>query len=357
MKSEKLMEYIGQIENSIIAEAHTTVIPPRKARFGITKRMSLIAASIALVLTLSFAIVYFLYPHTETETPLTGKTFASIDDIPITRIGINYQAGCNGHGPGEVFTTGGKFYFSMVTRWIGNDTTLETVNYYTLFRYDPESGSSTAISNEVGYIHLINGRFIYDRSGASLTAKNRWNYSYYSNNAEWNDEQKISAGDAKELLNSIKGTAAVEKIGNEIKVTMKDDDTEYMIKPDSLVIESRFNIIGVIDNKIFFYGSEDQNALYSMELTSSKPSPIMLQNEPVSGFGAFIGDDGMIYAHNKRDSASTLIKVDPVSNNVVAIAEVDARVWEYVVSGKYAVCNIAGHSPAEPSTIKALKLN
>lgn len=252
MKYHKLMDYIGQIDDNIIAEAETSNIRPRtKIKFVIPKRMSIIAACIALVFIFTF-VAYLVYPHkgTEiTETPLMGKTFSSISDIPVEKIGDNYLDGCNGNGPVEVFTTDGEFYFSMVTRWVGDDVKQETVNYYTLFRYEPKTGISIAVSDEVGYISMVDGRFIYDRSNEYLTRENRWKFPYYSNNAQWNDEQEINGDDAKTLLNCVKG---VEQI----------------------------------------------------------LSKIMIDNQPVSGTGAYIGDDGFIYTINQDTTTITSVKLE-----------------------------------------------
>jgi hypothetical protein len=76
---------------------------------------------------------------------------------------------------------------------------------------------------------------------------------------------------------------------------------------------------------------------------------------PVSGICAFIGDDGNIYAQN-RGGTSTLIEIDPSTNKAVLLAKVNSYVWNYVSNGKYVMCMVAGKSPAEPTTIKAVKL-
>ena len=72
----------------------------------------------------------------------------------------------------EVFLIDDTFYFSKATRLVGDETAGKNIHYYTLFRYNIKDGSCTAVSDEVGYIHLVDNRFIYIRTNVPLRGSN-----------------------------------------------------------------------------------------------------------------------------------------------------------------------------------------
>lgn len=354
MNAVQLSNALSYIDDELISESINT---PKRVRLYIWQKALAVAASIVIVLFGVWLAVSSIHnaPKSITST-FIGKQYTSVNDIPVTKIGSNYLMGCNGSGPRCVFVVDGKFYFSIVTRWVGNDKTHQTVEYFTLFRYEPENGSCIAISDEVGYINFSNGRFIYYRSDESVDARNVFSVPYYTNNALWNDEKKIDSHQAVNLINSRNGCNA-EKTDNSIKVTLSNNGKTYTIKP-SLPAKSSFDVIGAVAEKLYLsvYTNDNQNALYSIGLDGSNLSEIKTDDgTPVSGICAFIGDDGNIYAQN-RGGTSTLIEIDPSTNKAVLLAKVNSYVWNYVSNGKYAMCMVAGKSPAEPTTIKAVKL-
>lgn len=383
MKSEKLMNHIGEIDNNIIAEAETSDLQAyTKMKFTMPKRKSMMAACIILAFIFtSIANLVFSHRGAEIiEAPLPGKSFSNISEIPVEKIGNNYLDGCN-DGPVEVFTMGGKFYFSKVTRWVGNDEKEETVCYYTLFNYEPETGVCTEVSDEVSYINKIDDRFVYCRSDEYLTAENQWNYQYYSNNAQWNDEQEI---DAEDVLNP-KEDPEMEEYLNRIKSRLSE-------RFELDIIE--FDILGILGNKLFIYGddvtrdihsaaiadtiadiithniySDDaipdihcddiidpqyRRCLYRVNLDDRTLTETIVEIAYAIGNYVYIGEDEFIYA-TSATTPSKLIKIDPLSYDAICIAEVKDFVWQYVVSGDYAVC-ITSVESAAGTTITSVKL-
>lgn len=355
MNSVQLSNALSHIDDELISES---INLPDKVRLNIWQKTLAVAASIVIVLLGVCLTVSNIHNDPENiASTLSGKQYTSVDDIPVTKIGSNYLIGCNGSGPNHLFVVDGKFYFSIVTRWVGNDKTRQTAEYFTLFRYNPENGSCTAISDEVGYIHYSNGRFIYYRSDESVDARNLFSVPYYTNNALWNDEKQVDPHQAINMINSHYGSNA-EKTNDGVKVTLNNNGTTYTIKP-GLPAKSLYDVIGAAEEKLYLsvYTNDNQNSLYSIGLDGSNLSEIKTDDgTPVSGISAFIGDDGNVYAQN-RGTTSTLIKIDPSSNKAILLAKVDGYVWDFVSNEEYAVCMVAGKSPAEPATLKTVKLS
>ncbi|MHB1485333.1 MAG: hypothetical protein ACYCYI_11810 [Saccharofermentanales bacterium] len=367
MKSIQFLYKISNIDDDLILEAEkSTYIRRKKSTYIRRKKSTYIrrekpaffshrmdwrrAVSLAACLVLligSLIAVPEIFRQINDFIRPYEKTYASINDIPVTSNGINYVAGYNGGGPVSLMEVDGVFYFSYMTRWAGNETTRETVEYYTLFRYNKGDNSCTTISDEVGYIYFKNDRFIYTKTDKFLTDSNRWDVEYYTNNARWNNEVEISGGEARELL-----TAKTYNIKPDFSGIMKDTPVT------NAAIEE---IAGTIDGKVYFTASFNTRPdKFGMEFfcIGNDNTGLTLITSDLStheiGSGAFIGKDGFVYYHYRGDT-SYIMKVDPKDNKAQIVATINAYVWNWVTDGKHFLCKVRGAQPYLPAELKFIK--
>jgi len=372
-KTENLLDCIGQIDESFLAPAGE-----KSRRAQPKKWLPALAATLALVLGLTaFALRFYDDPApalatTQGSTPardngnhgggqvenpaefysLKGKDFASSAEIPYTQIGDYYGAGAFPGGVNQVFVLGEAFYISAMTRLMGYEETQQTEFYYTLFRYNLEDGSVTAISDELEFVNTEGNRFVYAYSAAP-GQKN----PDFSNNAQWNDEQPFER--AKTECWYIGGEAWIDsEYGSaEIRLTMKDGGKKYTIRPQiPEVLSGTCYPIGVLQKQLFLYGyiKDNASAVFAVNLESGAVTSFALEGVPVSAGveKTRLGADGFLYTSN----GSWLIRVNPADNTAKRLGVAPGHVWEYAVNGEYALCKVAAPTPHEPSKLVAVEM-
>ena len=316
-------------------------------------RWMIAPASIVLI----FAMALFLgsYFTKIPKNSLKGQVFASIGDIPITKIGINVSRSAS---PTSLYMVEGEFYFETITRWVGNTEQYTTLEYFTLFRYNPQNGECTAVTDEQSFIDFVNGRWVY--AYWDVYPYEESTITLFTNNTSFTNERKLMPPETSIYANLPLGEAYVEQEGQEIRLEMKDDGKEYTIVLDSFETSS-FQVVGVVGKKVFLvkhsWDEAITNTLCCVNLENSQFSNIMIDGTPVPGEYAYIGEDNYVYIRDARDNyaKSKVIRVDPATDNAEVIAQIEGEIQQFFCNGEYVVYR-ASSIPFKGMNIYAVKL-
>ena len=373
MKREYLFDLFGKIDTDVVEAAEVYVPVKQTAAKGRRRQITAAAASLVLVAGIGLGAAVLL-PRLSVPAgePFQGATYSSLETIPLERIGNNYLIGA---------VPGGDFYFSRVTRWVGDDDKHDTVLYKTVFRFNTTDQSCTAVTEEVTDISLVDNRFIYTRAEESLTAENRWEVPWHTNSLAWNDERKISGKEAKRLLNQEKRPTAVidgmERTyemdyvpedgihlrieGGDTRTLSLHDLPGIMDKGDTAAGVSQ--IIGIAQDKLYFTvdyntaGGEYRHNLFIIGLDGQGLRMIKTPADSTGsiGAGAYLDESGYLWFHY-RGNTSFIMRLDTRNDQAETVARVEGYVWEFVKNDRYILCQVAGETAADPSGLVLLAI-
>ena len=382
MKREYLFDLFGKIDTDVVEAAEVYVPVKQTAAKGRRRQITAAAASLVLVAGIGLGAAVLL-PRLSVPAgePFQGATYSSLETIPLERIGNNYLIGAVPGGPEELWVSGGDFYFSRVTRWVGDDDKHDTVLYKTVFRFNTTDQSCTAVTEEVTDISLVDNRFIYTRAEESLTAENRWEVPWHTNSLAWNDERKISGKEAKRLLNQEKRPTAVidgmERTyemdyvpedgihlrieGGDTRTLSLHDLPGIMDKGDTAAGVSQ--IIGIAQDKLYFTvdyntaGGEYRHNLFVIGLDGKGLRMIKTPADSTGsiGAGAYLDESGYLWFHY-RGNTSFIMRLDTRNDQAETVARVEGYVWEFVKNDRYILCQVAGETAADPSGLVLLAI-
>ena len=383
MKREYLFDLFGKIDTDIVEAAEAYAPVKQTASKGrLRRQIAAAAASLVLVAGIGLGAAVLL-PRLSGPAgePFQGATYSSLETIPLERIGNNYLIGAVPGGPEELWVSGGDFYFSRVTRWVGDDDKHDTVLYKTVFRFNTTDQSCTAVTEEVTDISLVDNRFIYTRAEESLTAENRWEAPWHTNSLAWNDERKISGKEAKRLLNQEKRPTAVidgmERTyemdyvpedgihlrieGGDTRTLSLHDLPGIMDKGDTAAGVSQ--IIGIAQDKLYFTvdyntaGGEYRHNLFIIGLDGQGLRMIKTPADSTGsiGAGAYLDESGYLWFHY-RGNTSFIMRLDTRNDQAETVARVEGYVWEFVKNDRYILCQVAGETAADPSGLVLLAI-
>lgn len=382
MKREYLFDLFGKIDTDVVEAAEVYVPVKQTAAKGRRRQITAAAASLVLVAGIGLGAAVLL-PRLSVPAgePFQGATYSSLETIPLERIGNNYLIGAVPGGPEELWVSGGDFYFSRVTRWVGDDDKHDTVLYKTVFRFNTTDQSCTAVTEEVTDISLVDNRFIYTRAEESLTAENRWEVPWHTNSLAWNDERKISGKEAKRLLNQEKRPTAVidgmERTyemdyvpedgihlrieGGDTRTLSLHDLPGIMDKGDTAAGVSQ--IIGIAQDKLYFTvdyntaGGEYRHNLFIIGLDGQGLRMIKTPADSTGsiGAGAYLDESGYLWFHY-RGNTSFIMRLDTRNDQAETVARVEGYVWEFVKNDRYILCQVAGETAADPSGLVLLAI-
>ena len=382
MKREYLFDLFGKIDTDVVEAAEVYVPVKQTAAKGRRRQITAAAASLVLVAGIGLGAAVLL-PRLSVPAgePFQGATYSSLETIPLERIGNNYLIGAVPGGPEELWVSGGDFYFSRVTRWVGDDDKHDTVLYKTVFRFNTTDQSCTAVTEEVTDISLVDNRFIYTRAEESLTAENRWEVPWHTNSLAWNDERKISGKEAKRLLNQEKRPTAVidgmERTyemdyvpedgihlrieGGDTRTLSLHDLPGIMDKGDTAAGVSQ--IIGIAQDKLYFTvdyntaGGEYRHNLFIIGLDGQGLRMIKTPADSTGsiGAGAYLDESGYLWFHY-RGNTSFIMRLDTRNDQAETVARVEGYVWEFVKNDGYILCQVAGETAADPSGLVLLAI-
>ena len=381
MKREYLFDLFGKIDADIV-EAAEVYAPVKQTAAKGRRRQITAAASLILVAGIGLGAAVLL-PRLSGPAgePFQGATYSSLETIPLERIGNNYLIGAVPGGPEELWVSGGNFYFSRVTRWVGDDDKHDTVLYQTVFRFNTTDQSCTAVTEEVTDISLVDNRFVYTRAEESLTAENRWEVSWYTNSLAWNDERKISGKEAQRLLNQKKRPTAVidgmERTyetdfiaDSSIRIQIEGGETLIILLQNLSGFLNKGvtdvgveHIIGIAQNKLYFFVHYiDADKVYRRNLfVVGLDGQVLLMINPADsafsiGAGAYLDESGYLWFRCQGD-ASSIMRLDTRNDQVETVARVEGYVWEFVKNDRYILCQVAGETAADPSSLVLLAIS
>lgn len=394
MKREYLFDLFGKIDADVVEAAEVYVPVKQTAAKGrLRRQITAAAASLVLVAGIGLGAAVLL-PRLSGPAgePFQGTTYPSLETIPLERIGNNYLNGAVPGGPEELWVSGGDFYFSRVTRWVGDDDKHDTVLYKTVFRFNTTDQSCTAVTEEVTDISLVDNRFIYTRAEESLTAENRWEVPWYTNSLAWNDERQISGKDAKRLLNQEKRpTAVIDGMERtyetdfiaegSIRIRIEGGGTRTISLHDVPSFLNRGvscvwglgSVVGIAQDKLYFFvnytlsvGEEyahtgyvplDREQLFVIGLDGKGLRMIAPAESAGSiGAGAYLDESGYLWFHCQGE-ASSIMRLDTRNDQVETVARVEGYVWEFVKNDGYILCQVAGETAADPSSLVLLAIS
>ena len=382
MKREYLFDLFGKIDAGIVEAAEVYAPVKQTAAKGRRRQITAAAASLILVAGIGLGAAVLL-PRLSGPAgePFQGATYSSLETIPLERIGNNYLIGAVPGGPEELWVSGGNFYFSRVTRWVGDDDKHDTVLYQTVFRFNTTDQSCTAVTEEVTDISLVDNRFVYTRAEESLTAENRWEVSWYTNSLAWNDERKISGKEAQRLLNQKKRPTAVidgmERTyetdfiaDSSIRIQIEGGETLIILLQNLSGFLNKGvtdvgveHIIGIAQNKLYFfvhYIDADKvyrRNLFVVGLDGQGLRMITPADSAGSiGAGAYLDESGYLWFRCQGD-ASSIMRLDTRNDQVETVARVEGYVWEFVKNDRYILCQVAGETAADPSSLVLLAIS
>lgn len=382
MKREYLFDLFGKIDADIVEAAEVYAPVKQTAAKGRRRQITAAAASLILVAGIGLGAAVLL-PRLSGPAgePFQGATYSSLETIPLERIGNNYLIGAVPGGPEELWVSGGNFYFSRVTRWVGDDDKHDTVLYQTVFRFNTTDQSCTAVTEEVTDISLVDNRFVYTRAEESLTAENRWEVSWYTNSLAWNDERKISGKEAQRLLNQKKRPTAVidgmERTyetdfiaDSSIRIQIEGGETLIILLQNLSGFLNKGvtdvgveHIIGIAQNKLYFfvhYIDADKvyrRNLFVVGLDGQGLRMITPADSAGSiGAGAYLDESGYLWFRCQGD-ASSIMRLDTRNDQAETVARVEGYVWEFVKNDRYILCQVAGETAADPSSLVLLAIS
>ncbi|MDR2752714.1 MAG: hypothetical protein LBB50_00195 [Oscillospiraceae bacterium] len=313
-----------------------------------------------------------LPPATTLPPAATGKHYDSPNKIPIKSKGKDYSGNTIPKGVAEIYAMDGRLLFTHVTRWASDKKTQKTVDFYTLYEYNPQDGTCAALSEEVGYITTAGGRFLYDKTGVPIGTKGFWDVPYFTNNGSWSNEKEITGAQAAQLLAAPRQAVihgkrqpyTTQRNGSNIIVTLPETGEALPVILDPKKIfgsnaPEGFNVDvrGVANENLYIsFSCTPKKDMYIKELISiplngGAMTPVRYGNYPVWIDPVSEIENGFLYGISVTPEGTVLLKIDSAANQAIALATVNKAVWHFVATDAYVLYEIPAEKPGAPISI------